>query len=52
MKSKREILKQAMGVKYCGGTRFDFLDDDERIMIYKAMENYAKYQNELLKLKS
>jgi len=30
-----------MSVKYCGETRFDFLDDDERPLIYEAMANYA-----------
>lgn len=40
-KTKREILKEAMSVKYCGETRFDFLDDEERSLIYKAMQTYA-----------
>lgn len=40
-KTKREILKEAMSVKYCGETRFSFLDDEERPLIYKAMQVYA-----------
>ncbi len=40
-KTKRLILKKAMSVKYCDDTRFDYLDDDERPLIYKAMETYA-----------
>jgi len=31
-----------MDKKYCGATRFDYLDPEERTMIYKAMETYAK----------
>jgi hypothetical protein len=42
LKSKRQYLKESMTVDYCGETRFDYLDDDERPLIYKAMENYAK----------
>lgn len=40
--SKREILKSCMSKVYCYQTRFDFLDDEEFPMIYKAMELYAK----------
>ena len=36
-----EILKKCMSVKYCGETRFDYLDEDEKPLIYKAMEEYA-----------
>lgn len=42
MQSKEEILKQAMSKKYCGKTYFDFLDEEEKQLIYKAMEDYAK----------
>ena len=38
--SKRSILKKAMNKKYCGLTRFDYLDNEERLMIYKAMDDY------------
>ena len=48
VKTKREILKQAMSKPYCGGTRFEFLDDDERPLIYNAMEKYALQQIETL----
>ena len=41
MKTKVEILKKHMEVKYCGETRFDFLDHDELPLILKAMEEYA-----------
>ena len=40
--NKRSILKKAMSKKYCDATRFEFLDPDERIMIYRAMETYKK----------
>lgn len=39
---KGEILKKAMSKEYCGSTRFDYLDPEEKTMIYKAMEEYAK----------
>ena len=42
--TKEEILKKAMSVKYCGETRFDFLDEDETPLIYKAMEKYAEQE--------
>jgi hypothetical protein len=42
MKTKEEILKKVMSVKYCGETRFDFLDEEEVALIYKAMEIYSK----------
>ncbi len=41
MKNKRQILKEAMSVKYCGETRFDFLDAEEKPLIYNAMDEYA-----------
>jgi len=37
---KRDILKKAMSQKYCGETRFEYLDPEERHMIYKAMDEY------------
>jgi hypothetical protein len=48
VQSKKEILKQAMSKKYCGETYFDFLDKEEKPLIYKAMEEYAK-QREIYK---
>lgn len=39
--SKRTILKNAMSKKYCDSTYFDFLDEEELPLIYKAMEDYA-----------
>lgn len=42
MESKRTILKRAMAKKYCDATRFDFLDEDEILLIYRAMEIYAR----------
>ena len=44
-KTKREILKEAMSVKYCGETRFAYLDDEERPLIYKAMQVYADQES-------
>ena len=38
--SKSNILKKAMSKEYCGKTRFDYLDAEEKPMIYKAMEEY------------
>ena len=29
-----------MSQKYCGETRFEYLDPEERHMIYKAMDEY------------
>ena len=46
MKSK--ILKAAMSKKYCSETRFEYLDDEERVMIYKAMEDYHQAKLKLL----
>lgn len=43
--SKKVILKNAMSKKYCGETYFDFLDEEEKPLIYKAMEDYAKQEN-------
>lgn len=43
--TKREILKENMSVKYCDGTRFSYLDDEERSMIYKSMEQYSSQEN-------
>ncbi len=48
MQSKKEILKQVMSKRYCGKTYFDFLDKDEKPLIYKAMEEYAR-QREICK---
>lgn len=42
MKTAIEYLKNAMSVKYCGKTRFDFLDPEEVTLVEKAMESYAK----------
>lgn len=42
MKTKEQILKEAMSKPYCGETYFDFLDDEEKPLIYKAMEEYRK----------
>ena len=42
--TKEEILKKAMSKKYCGGTRFNYLDEDETPLIYKAMEKYAEQE--------
>ncbi len=36
-----EVLKKHMNVKYCSGTRYSYLDDDEKKMIESAMEEYA-----------
>lgn len=47
MKDKKRILKEAMSKEYCGKTYFDFLDKEERVLIYKAMEEYAK-QREII----
>ena len=46
MESKREILKRNMNVKYCDGTRFSFLDNEELPLIYKAMQEYAEQYHE------
>lgn len=40
-KTKRDILKRSMSGKYCNKTYFDFLDSEERLAIYQAMEDYA-----------
>lgn len=40
-KTKRDVLKRAMSGKYCNKTYFDFLDSEERLAIYQAMEEYA-----------
>ena len=45
--TKREILKKYMSVKYCTGTRFDYLDPEERTMIYKAMEAYNTHESKM-----
>jgi hypothetical protein len=42
MESKRTILKRNMNKAYCSGTRFEYLDEDERPLIYKAMQEYAE----------
>lgn len=47
---KTKILKKAMNKEYCGETRFDFLDKEELIMIYKAMEEYHQYKLKLLNI--
>lgn len=49
-KVKRKILKKAMSKKYCGETRFDYLDREEILMIYKAMEEYHQAKLKLLGL--
>ena len=46
---KRKILKKAMSKSYCGATRFDYLDDEEITMIYKAMEDYYQQKTEQIK---
>src|SRR5664279_2164123 len=43
-KTKEEILRKAMSVKYCGETRFDFLDADEFPLIFNAMQIYSDQQ--------
>lgn len=53
-KTKKAILKKTMGKSYYGETYFDFLDEEEKPLIYKAMESYAeqeriKYALEVLK---
>lgn len=40
-KTKRVILRESMSVRYCGETRFDYLDAEEKPLIYKAMQIYA-----------
>lgn len=40
--SKEEILREVMSVEYCGATMFDYLDEEELELIYKAMEEYVK----------
>lgn len=42
MKTKKQILKEAMSESYCGQTYFDFLDEEELPLIFKAMEEYRK----------
>ena len=46
MESKRTILKRNMNKSYCSGTRFEYLDEDERPLIYKAMQEYAEKYHE------
>lgn len=46
---KKTILKKAMSKKYCSATRFDFLDEDEIPMIYKAMDLYAAQRDETIR---
>lgn len=41
MKKAISILKKNMSVRYCGETRFDFLDPEEKVMIRRAMKEYA-----------
>lgn len=51
MESKRAILKKNMSTAYCSGTRFEYLDDEERPLIYKAMQEYAdKYHKHMCAL--
>lgn len=40
--SKEDILKEIMSVEYCGATMFDYLDEEELELIYKAMDEYLK----------
>jgi hypothetical protein len=47
---KRKILKKAMSKEYCGETRFDYLDKEEILMIYKAMEHYHQIKLKILGL--
>jgi len=35
-----------MNKSYCSGTRFEYLDEDERPLIYKAMQEYAEKYHE------
>jgi len=42
METVKETLKIKMSEKYCDLTRFNYLDPEEKIMIYKAMQEYAK----------
>ena len=46
--NKREILKESMSEKYCGKTRFDFLDHEEIPLIYNAMQVYSDQENKKL----
>lgn len=38
---KEKILREEMNHPYCGLTYFDFLDEEEKLMIYNAMQRYA-----------
>jgi len=40
----KEHLKAKLSIKYCDGTRYDYLDDDEELLILKAMKSYASEQ--------
>ena len=42
MKTALEILKECMSGKYCSGTWFDYLNEEEVEMILKAMELYLQ----------
>jgi len=53
-KTAKQILRKCMSKKYCNGTRYDFLDPEEIVMIIEAMEIYAdqeltKQKNKLFK---
>jgi hypothetical protein len=39
--TKKQILRKSMSKKYCGETRFDYLDDEELPMIFDAMQVFS-----------
>lgn len=41
MRDTLKILRQEMNKPYCGSTRYDYLDEEEKEMIHKAMVKYA-----------
>lgn len=46
--NRKAILKKSMSVKYCGETRFDYLDEDEIPLILKAMSEYSSLTSKKL----
>ena len=47
MKTKDEILKKAMGKPHLRETYYDYLDDAEKPLIYKAMTEFADQEKKL-----
>lgn len=45
--SEEYILRECMSNPYCGETYFDFLEPEEKEMIYKAMRIYYLEQSKL-----